>query len=281
MSTRSWIAGLFLFTVADLSFAGDVPEFSEPCKGLKNRVAEHYLIDADDPTLEVFQKSVTETFNEVGDLISRVEKDANHKTVKRVYKHNYDANGLVLDRQEKDGAGNVLRTWKYDWKKDGSLKITVTVAVQSDPEQYLYEFDKRGALISIKMVNAKEKNPPSTTNTYSPEGQITEQVQKAGTKVKRTVKFEYGEDKKLKRRVEYDGSDGDIAVDESYNTAGDSSTREVYDHYGMEVVERTDHEYKYDDSNRLSEDYWYYQKIWNHKLKTSSGRIYYKYEKSE
>ena len=261
-------------------FAADVPEFEHPSKGLKSRVAEHYATDENNPLLSVLTNTVTEVFNEVGDLVSRTEEEPNGKTIKRIYKHNYNDKGETLDRQELDGSGNILREWKYDRPGDGSLKVTVTISVRLNPKKHLYVFDKRGALLSVTAVEVdkKEKNPPSVKNIYGPDGQLTEQIQMAGAKVKRQVKFEYSNNGKLQRRAEYQGSNGNIAVEETYNAVGDISVIEFYDHYGMEVLERVDHEYKYDDSDRMLEDAWGRQKIVGRKFKSESGVVYYKYE---
>lgn len=268
------------FALSGSAFTADVPEFDNPAKGLKSRVAEYYLTDENDPTLEVLSRRVSEVFNEAGDLVSSTEEDLKGKTVKIIYKHNYNAKGEPLDRQEVDGSGNVLREWKYDRAADGSLKVMVTVSVRLKIQKHLYVFDQRGALLSVTAVDVdkKEKDPPAVKNIYGPDGKLTEQVQMAGAKVRRQVKFEYSENGKLQKRVEYQGSNGNLAIEESYNSAGDTDVVEVYDHYGSEVMERTDHEYKYDDSGRITEDSWGHQKIVGYKLKAESGRTYYKYE---
>ncbi len=280
MFAKSVVVAVFIHVFYGFAYAGDVPEFASPMKGLESRTAEYYLTDENDPTLQVLSRRVIETFNEVGDLTSRVEKDVNGKTVKRVYKHNYNAQGEVLDRRELDNAGNVLRTWQYSRKQDGSLEILVTTSVKANPKKHLYVFDKQGALLSVAQVETdkKEKGAASVKNIYGPNGQLIEQVQMTGDKVKRQVKFEYSAKGKLQRRTEYQGSNGNIALEESYNEVGDTSTTEIYDHYGIVVVEQTVHDYKYDDAGRILEDDWSHQKIVGRKLKSENGCVYYEYE---
>lgn len=264
----------FFITGVDLS--AEMQDFEKPPAGLKTRVIEYWDKDNENLETEHFDRKVTETFNEKGELVSRDYEDSHGKTEKLTYKHVYDVNGQVLERQELDGKGKVLQVWSYKKDNNGKLEISLRMVLAGGDMVCAYRFDEKGRLTELEWLEC-HGSKTKLVNRYEDNGRLKGRDEFVEGKSRFTTEFEYSKDSVLRRAVRRNHM-GYLAVEEEYNAAGDLETRAEYDYYGLEVRSKNSHEYKYNDAGQIIEDDWMDGAIRSGKLVVLRGHIYYKYE---
>lgn len=272
-------AFLAVFCLFGIDLCAEVAEFERPPAGLKQRVIESYDQDEEDMTVEILRSKTVEVFDEKGDLVSREVMDPIGKTEKFTYTHIYGEKKEIAERTELDALGVALRRWRYHMNEVGILEVTVTVFDSEQDREYCYRFNKRGTVDEFSQKDG-DVISRKIINKYQEDGSLSEQYEFSEGKLVCRSEYQYNSKGRMIRRLCYK-KNGQLSVEEEFNTVGDTELYSVYDHYGKEVIEQLAQEYKYDGSGRVLEVRWSKGKIANRKTKYHYGANYYHYEFSE
>ncbi|MDO8466910.1 MAG: hypothetical protein Q7S83_02090 [bacterium] len=258
------------------SLFAEVADFEKPPSRMKARITEYWDEDDKNPTVQYFDRKVTETFDDRGDLVNKELSDSTGKTEKLIYKHIYGDDGQIKERLEIDDKGKTLERWTYKRDVDGNLEIEQRIILATGDLLYISRFDKKGLLKEWECAQCRGSKT-KIVNHYSDDGVLKKSEEVIEGKIRNTTDFEYDKDGKLRRATTVNHM-GYLSAESSYNLAGDLEERAVYDYYGGEVVAKLAHEYTYDKDGRITEDEWMDSKIEKRALALKRGHVLYQYE---
>lgn len=236
------------------------------------------------------------TFNDKGQVLSRISKDVKEGFIRDSFKFTYDKDGNMLSEEWISGVDKTVRKYEYQYDKNGN-KISGKQIYNGKTEwEIFYEYDNRGNCIKIKSESITEykydkKDRLIEVINYNKDGMLYETrsyvYDKNGNEILSTV---LDADGNVKTRTETTyNSMGQVLSKYHKNADGDitESTENTYDKNGNLVknIRKVStfiihEENSYDkDNNMLSHKTWSNDLSKDGKI-TTSAEMVFTYDKS-
>lgn len=282
---RSYLVAAFALFGANAFAQVSLFEKGEP--GVRKLVIERYIRDEDNLETEYLEETITKVFDKHGDLMEVTHDVTGKGKTVSIYSHNHDINGKLKDVSEKDGEGHLVNKWTYQYSADGALVLSVRRYKDGKPadDADVYKYDKKGNPTETTLVqineNSKKTSKLKISYKYKTDdaGRVVEAIRSVNGREELKTTYAYTGKGELKKRSDFNLISESLETEVEYNSAGDMISKDIYDHYGMEIVEGEFHDYEYSENNRKTEDSWMYGKLVNKfKMECKHYHDYYKYE---